>query len=94
MTETVRLRLEKPLLFLYHSKPYLSYLADMFLYTQVLLPHIFGRESKTCIFDFYIFQERQNTNLLLLGVSYIAENQTGLYLVTSKFTVIGVLNFQ
>ena len=27
------------------------------------------------------------------GVSYIAVNQTGLYLVTSKFTVIGVLNF-
>ena len=30
----------------------------------------------------------------MLGVSYIAESLTGLYLVTSKFTVIGVLNFQ
>ena len=42
--------------------------------------YIIGRESKTCIF--------------VLGVSYIAESQTGLYLVASKFTVIGVLNFQ
>ena len=24
-----------------------------------LVQHIVGRESKTCIFDFYIFQERQ-----------------------------------
>ena len=47
-----------------------------------------------CIFDFYIFQERQETEYFLLGMSYIAESQTGLYLVTSKFTVIGVLNFQ
>ena len=56
--------------------------------------HIVGRESKTCIFDFHIFQERQKTEYLLLGVSFIAESQTGLYLVTTKFTVIGVLNFQ
>ena len=56
--------------------------------------HIVGWESKTCIFDFYIFQERQKTEKLLLGTSYIAESQTGLYLVASKFTVIDVLNFQ
>ena len=41
------------------------------------------------------FQERQKTEYILLGVSYIAESQTGLlYLVTSKFTVIGILSFQ
>ena len=62
------------------------------VYTKGLL-HIVGWESKTCIFDFHIFQERQKTEYLLLGVSYIAESQTGLYLVTSKFTIISVLNF-
>ena len=51
-------------------------------------------ESKTRIFDFHIFQERQKNEKLLLEVSYMAESQTGLYLVTSKFNVIGVLNFQ
>ena len=45
-------------------------------------------------FDFHIFQERQKIEKLLLGVSYIAESQIGLYLVTFKFTVIGVLSFQ
>ena len=52
-----------------------------------------GSQKLYCIFDFQIFQERQNTELLLLGVPYIAESQTILYLVTSKFNVIGVLNF-
>ena len=52
-----------------------------------------GWESKTRIFDFHIFQERQKKQPLL-GVSYIAESQTGLNLVTSKFTVIGVLNLK
>ena len=61
---------------------------------NVVNMHIVGRESKTCFFDFYIFQEIQKTEWRLLGVSYNAESQTGLYLVTSKFTVIGVLNFQ
>ena len=50
--------------------------------------------QKTRIFEFYFFQERQKAELLLLVVSYIAESQTGLYLVTSRFTVIGALNFQ
>ena len=44
--------------------------------------YIVGRESNSRIFDFHIFQERQKTEKLLLGVSYIAESQTGLYLVT------------
>ena len=56
--------------------------------------NIVGRESKPRIFDLLIFQERQKLNKLLLGVSYIAESQTGLYLVKSEFTVIGVLNLQ
>ena len=42
----------------------------------------------------FTFFRRQKTEQLLLGASYIAESQTGLYLVTSKFTVIGVLHFQ
>ena len=61
---------------------------------SICLEHIVSQESKTCIFDFHICQERQTTEQVLLGVSYIAESQTGLYLVISKFTVIGVLNFQ
>ena len=56
--------------------------------------YIVIQESKPRIFDFHIFQERQKNKKLLLGVSYIAESQTGLYLVISKLTVIGVLNFQ
>ena len=64
------------------------------VFTTQAHKYIVGQESKTCIFDFHIFQERQKTELLLLGVSYIAESQTGLYLVTSKFTAIGVFNFQ
>ena len=40
------------------------------------------------------FSGEAKTEQILLEVSYIAESQTGLYLVTSKFTVIGVLNFQ
>ena len=63
-------------------------------YSQQNGRYMIGRESKTRIFDFQIIQERQKTELLLLGVPYIAESQTGLYLVTSKFNVIGVLNFQ
>ena len=61
---------------------------------SITLKYIVGRESKACMIDFYIFQERQKTELLLLGVSYIAESQTGLYLETFKFTFIGFLNFQ
>ena len=37
------------------------------------------RSQKTRIFDFHIFQERQKTENILLGVSYIAESQAGLY---------------
>ena len=59
----------------------------MTLFTPCCI-HIVGRESKTHIFDFYIFHERQK-----LGVSYIATSQTGLHLATSKCTDIGVLNF-
>ena len=36
--------------------------------------YIVGLMSKARIFDFYIFQERQKTEQLLLGVSYIAES--------------------
>ena len=43
---------------------------------------------------FTFFRRDKKTELLLLGVSYIAECQTELYLVKSKFTVIVVLNFQ
>ena len=45
-------------------------------YSSMLNPHIIGKESKPCIFDFHIFQERQKTEQLLLGVSYIAESTT------------------
>ena len=41
-----------------------------------------------------LLSSADNFCILLLGVSYIAESQTGLYLVTYKFTVIGVLNSQ
>ena len=30
-------------------------------YFKIWESYIVGRESKTCIFDFYIFQERQKT---------------------------------
>ena len=56
--------------------------------------HVVGRESKTGIFVFYIFSGETKNWINLLGVSYIAESQTGLYLVTCKFTVVGALNFQ
>ena len=64
----------------------------LILYMQIF--YIVVQESKNRIFDFYIFQEKQKTKYLLLGVTFIAENQSGLGLVTSKFTLIGVLNFQ
>ena len=49
--------------------------------------------SQKLVSRFSHFSEDKKMNNLL-GVSYIAESQTGLYLVTSKFTVNGVLNFQ
>ena len=42
---------------------------------------------------FKFFRRDKKIEKLLLGVSYIAESQTGLYLKTSEFTG-GVLNFQ
>ena len=51
-------------------------------------------QSKPCVIDFHIFQERQKTEYFLLGVSNIDKKQTGLNLVISKFTVVAVLNFQ
>ena len=59
----------------------------MTLFTPCCI-HIVGRESKTRIFDFYIFQERQKTELLLLGVSYIAVSQTGLYLFNYSIALL------
>ena len=49
---------------------------------------------KTLYLWFSHFSGETKNQITIARVSYIAESQTGLYLVTSKFTVIGFLNFQ
>ena len=52
------------------------------------------RSQKLASMIFIFFRRDKRLNNFLLGVAYIAESQTGLYLVTSKFTIIGVWNLQ
>ena len=52
------------------------------------------RSQKLISLIFTFFRRDKKLNNFLQGVTYIAESQTGLYLVTSKFTIIGVLNFK
>ena len=70
-----------------HASLYLSLLC-----IDVCILSVRSQKLESLIFTF--FRRDKKTKLLLIKVSYIAESQIELYLVTSKFTVIGVLNFK